>query len=217
MGAGFEAYDAAGNLQFTTEANAYTIVSSGSMSVTNMSNSYGQIIIPLSNNADMVIFRSSDCVSMSGYRLHNSYKILTFNTSGTIYYKVIRPFNAIAASVDNLGLQLFSATGELLYSALQSAVFISDYGSVYGENGIGDIGATITTGTNTYPYALVLGNEFIFYTGESGTDSIERAVSVTTTSNAIVIANDKQSDWPTMPGSGSGLHYPGTYTIAAVI
>lgn len=216
MAAGFEAYDDAGKLQFSSDVSAYTVVSTGSVSVTNVGGSFGRVIISLSNTTDMVLFRSSDCIDLSGFRKPTTYTIYTQSLSGTIQYKIIRPFNAFAASIDSMGLQLFSASGELLYSALQSTVYIADSVTAYGENGLGDVGAAITTGTGTNPYALVIGNEFIHYNGDAGIDSYDRMLAINTTSSGITITSPNRNDWPGMPGGG-GVYYPGTFSVAAVI
>lgn len=213
MPVGFEAFDINGKIQFTTDAEFYSVVSSGSVALTNVGNSYGQADITI-GAGDLVAFRSATGYNLTGFRRATFYRIISQHLTATIDYKILRPWSA-ASNTDTMGLQLFSASGQLTYSALQASAYIYDAVSVYGSNGIGDLGATLNTPSITNPYALVLGNEFVNYVGESGMDNVERTVCVTTYANSIALTTARQDEWPGMP-SGGGVEYAGTYTVAVV-
>lgn len=215
MPTGFEAYDDQGKLQFSSEASAYYVHDSFPANIVNVANSFGRVTVPLTNPSELVAFRST-AAAMAGFRRAADYTIYTATLAGTIDIRILRPFRLLSPAADSFGLQVLSSTGDLLYSAARKAVTIFGVVSVYGEDGIGDVGDFLVTGAGTNPYALILGNEFISYTGEQGTDAIERMIVVETASNAVTAGTARRSEWPGMPSNG-GTEYSGTFTVAALL
>lgn len=215
MNALFEAYDDTGRLQLTTEAVTYYVSNSYSVTTTSMGGGgYGQATITIPNATDLVAFRCTNGINISGYRGLTNYRFITQTPVCTIQIKILSLLTTLSPSADNVGLQLFGPDGALQFSAARGMSFFLDSVSVYGEDGLGDAAEGMTFASGSNPYAVIAGTEYVGYVGQQEFDDFERIINVSyMDATSINVASVTRNDWPSMPyGFGGG----GTYTVLAV-
>lgn len=218
MTALFEAYDDTGKLQLTTEAVTYYVSNSYSVTTTSMGGGgYGQVIISIPNSTDLVAFRCTDGINISGYRELSNYKFITQTPVCTIQIKILSLARNLSPTADTFGMQLFAPDGTLQFSAARNMSFFLDSVSVFGEDGIGDVGESMTFASGVNPYAVIAGTEYTGYTGWDEFDSFQRIINVAyMNSTTIGVESVTINDWPSLPGGSGGYGVGGTYTVLAV-
>jgi hypothetical protein len=218
MTALFEAYDDTGKLQLTTEAVTYYVSNSYSVTTTSMGGGgYGQVYVYPPNSTDLVAFRCTDGINISGYRESAGYRFITQTPVCTIQIKILSLARNLSPTADNFGMQLFAPDGTLQFSAARNMSFFLDSVSVFAEDGIGDVGESMTFASGSNPYAVIAGSEYVGYTGADEFDDFERIVNVASmTATSIDVFSVTRNDWPSLPGGSGGYGVGGTYTVFAV-
>lgn len=95
--------------------------------------------------------------------------------------------------------------------------FFLDSVSIFAEDGIGDVGESMTFASGSNPYAVIAGSEYVGYTGADEFDDFERIVNVSyMDATSINVFSVTRNDWPSLPGGSGGYGVGGTYTVFAV-